>query len=389
MPPRAPSPRRTAAAGRRSSTADVSPGSPRALGYRMPAEWEPHEATWLSWPRRDGISFPDAFAPVPALWRRMVELLSPGELVHVNVTDEAHEAEVRAVLAASSRIRADHVFLHRIPTDEPWCRDHGPTFVVRDAGPAAPNAGETAELAVVDWRYNAWGGKYPPFDRDDAVPARIAALLQVPRFEPGIVMEGGALDVDGRGTLLTTESCLLNPNRNPTLSRAEIERVLADQLGVRHVVWLGDGIVGDDTDGHVDDLARFVAPRTVVTVVEDDRADENFAPLRENLARLRAAHDQNGAALEVVELPMPRPLVREGQRLPASYANFYVANDVVLVPIFTDPADARALAVLERCFPGRRVVGIEASDLLWGLGAFHCVTQQQPAVGARVFRAGR
>jgi agmatine deiminase len=202
-------------------------------------------------------------------------------------------------------------------------------------------------------------------------------------------MEGGALDLNGRGTLLTTESCLLNPNRNPTLSRADIERALRDFLGVTHVIWLGDGIAGDDTDGHVDDLSRFVAPSTVVTVVEDDPADENFRPLRDNLERLRAARDQDGAALTVVELPMPRPVLRDGQRLPASYANFYVGNEVVLVPTFADPADERALAILTRCFSARRVIGIDARDLVWGLGAFHCVTQQQPAVGTRIFRAPR
>jgi agmatine deiminase len=375
--------------------------TPRALGYRMPAEWERHEATWLSWPRRDGISFPDAYGPVPGLWLRMVEELCGGELVHINVTDEAKEREVRAVLDGSSRVRRDRVFLHQIPTDEPWCRDHGPAFVVRDRGGGTADVdvavvrrhGEgtavvESAVAVVDWRYNAWGGKYPPWDRDDAVARRVAELLGVPVFSPDVVMEGGALDVNGCGTLLTTESCLLNPNRNPTLSRADIERVLGDHLGVTHVVWLGDGIAGDDTDGHVDDLTRFVDARTVVTVVEDDPADENYRPLQENLARLRAARDQDGATLTILELPMPRPVVRDGQRLPASYANFYIGNDVVLVPIFSDPADARALAVLGRCFPGRRIAGIEATDLVWGLGAFHCVTQQQPAVASPIFRPG-
>jgi len=356
--------------------------TPRELGYRMPAEWERHEATWLSWPRREGISFPGLEERVPALWLAMVEALSPGELVHVNVRDAAHEAEVEALLARSQRVRHDHVCLQRIPTDEPWCRDHGPIFVVREAETAG-----AAELAVVDWTYNAWGGKYPPFERDDAVPAQIAALLGVPRFEPGVVMEGGALDVNGAGTLLTTESCLLNPNRNPGLTRAGIERYLVDFLGVRTVVWLGDGIAGDDTDGHVDDLARFVAPRAVVTVVEEDPADENHRALQENLRRLRAARDQDGRALEVIGLPMPGPVVREGQRLPASYANFYIGNDVVLVPTFAHPNDARALAILARCFPSRRVLGIDSRDLVWGLGAFHCATQQQPAVGRPVFRA--
>jgi agmatine deiminase len=366
-----------------SSGSRASVATPRALGYRMPAEWERHEATWLSWPRREGISFPDSFGPVPGLWLGIVEALSPGELVHVNVSDDAQEAEVRALLAASSRVRRDHVFLQRIPTDEPWCRDHGPTFVVRAGSDGAP------PIAIVDWRYNSWGGKYPPFDRDDAVPRQVATLLELPIFSPGLVMEGGSLDVNGRGTVLTTESCLLNPNRNPGLSRADIERALGDFLGATHVVWLGNGIAGDDTDGHVDDLSRFVDAQTVVTVVEDDPADENYRPLRDNLERLRAARDQDGRPLTVVELPMPRPVVRESQRLPASYANFYVGNEVVLAPIFADPADARALAVLARCFPSRRVLGIDARELVWGLGAFHCVTQQQPAVATPIFRPRR
>jgi agmatine deiminase len=239
-----------------------------------------------------------------------------------------------------------------------------------------------ATLAVVDWGYNAWGGKYPPFDDDDRVPARIAALLDLARFEPGMVLEGGAIDVNGRGTLLTTEACLLNPNRNPRLTRAEIEERLAAFLGVRSIVWLGDGIVGDDTDGHVDDLTRFVDARTVVTAVEDDPADPNHAPLADNLARLRAARDQDGRPLRIRTLPMPGAVTREDARLPASYANFYIGNEAVLVPTFHHAHDAVALATLAACFPTRRIVGVDARDLVWGLGAFHCVTQQQPAVAA-------
>jgi agmatine deiminase len=324
-------------------------GTPRALGFRMPAEWEPHAGTWLSFPRPDGISFPGLYEQVPALWLRMIEELSAGEDVHVNVLDADDERRVAALVAASPTVRHARVHLHRIPTNEPWCRDHGPIFVTRPG-----------EIAVVDWGYNAWGGKYPPFDRDDAVPGHVAALLGLRAFHPGIVMEGGSLDVNGRGTLLTTESCLLNPNRNPTLDRA------------------GDGIAGDDTDGHVDDITRFVAPDTIVTVVEHDPSDENHRPLWENRERLRAARDQDGRPFTIVELPMPHSVVRDGQRLPASYANFYVGNAVVLVPIFADPNDDRALAVLAGCFPTRRVIGIDSRDLVWGLGAFHCATQQQP-----------
>jgi agmatine deiminase len=248
-------------------------------------------------------------------------------------------------------------------------RDHGPTFVTR-----------AGELAAIDWKYNAWGGKYPPWENDDKVPDRLAEILGIARFSPGIVLEGGSIDVNGRGTLLTTEACLLHPNRNPTLGRADIERLLRDYLGVRHVLWLGDGIAGDDTDGHIDDLARFVDAETVVTVVEHDPSDANHQPLAANLRRLREMTDQDGRALRVVTLPMPRPIFHEGTRVPASYANFYVGNAAVLVPTFGDAADSEALDTLRELFPGRRIVGINAVDLVWGLGAFHCVTQQQPKV---------
>ena len=232
---------------------------------------------------------------------------------------------------------------------------------------------------MVDWDYNAWGNKYPPCDLDDAVPRHVAHLRGLPLFSPGIVMEGGSLDVNGAGTLLTTESCLLNPNRNPHLDRAAIERYLRDFLGVTHVLWLGDGIVGDDTDGHVDDLTRFVNPTTVVTVVEEDPADENHAPLRENFERLRTMTDQAGRPLRVVTLPMPRRIEYDGQRLPASYANFYIANGLVLVPTFRDPRDAEAVDILQREFPNRRVLGVDSTELIWGLGSFHCISQQEPA----------
>jgi agmatine deiminase len=265
------------------------------------------------------------------------------------------------------------VFFHHIPTNDAWCRDHGPIFIQRDR-----DGGR--EQAIVDWGFNAWGGKYPPFDLDDIVPTRIGAELGLRVFAPGIVMEGGSLDVNGRGTLLTTESCLLNPNRNPGLDRREIERYLVDYLGVRRILWLGDGIEGDDTDGHVDDLTRFTDPRTVVTVVEDDPADSNYAPLRDNLERLRSMRDQDGEPFRIVTLPMPRPLEHEGQRLPASYANFYVANGVVLLPTYDPARDETARLTLQELFPTRRVVGIDCTDLVWGLGAIHCVTQQWPAV---------
>jgi agmatine deiminase len=336
----------------------------------MPAEWEPHRGTWLSWPHKEA-SWPGKFAPVPAGFARMIGELVAREEVHINVAGPDMESDARDVLAAAG-VPVARVFFHHIPTNDAWCRDHGPIFIQRDRATGR-------DQAIVDWGFNAWGGKYPPFDLDDVVPTRIGAELGLPVFAPGIVMEGGSLDVNGRGTLLTTESCLLNPNRNPGLARDEIERYLRDYLGVRRILWLGDGIVGDDTDGHVDDLTRFTDPRTVVTVVEDDPADPNYGPLRDNLARLRSMRDQDGEPFRVVTLPMPRPLEHEGQRLPASYANFYIANGVVLLPTYDPERDETARLTLQALFPARRVVGIDCTDLVWGLGAFHCVSQQWPA----------
>jgi agmatine deiminase len=345
--------------------------TPAQLGYHMPAEWEPHVATWLSWPRREGISFPDSFDRVLPTLRAMVEALIESEKVCINVCNGAHEAEARQILRGLSMER---ITFHRIPTNEPWCRDHGPIFLTRKKEP---------RLAIVDWDYNAWGNKYPPFDLDEIVPTRVAEALGLPVFYPHMILEGGAIEVNGAGALLTTESCLLNKNRNPNLSRKQIEQRLRDFLGVREILWLGDGIAGDDTDGHIDDLARFVSERKVVTVIEEDRDDKNFEPLQENLARLREMKigaSRTGRKIDIVTLPMPRKIVREDLRLPASYANFYVANRCVLVPTFADPADEAALSILQRCFPTRRVIGIDCRELIWGLGTFHCLTQQQPAV---------
>jgi agmatine deiminase len=342
---------------------------PAALGFRMPAEWEPHAATWLAWPHKEA-SWPGNFDPIPGTWLEIVRALVPHERVCILVNDEAMAASVRERLRAGG-VPLGCVSLHRIPTDDAWVRDHGPTFLVRTTG-------GQHELAAVDWVYNAWGGKYPPWEQDDAVPQRIAEELEIRLFEPGMVLEGGSIDINGCGTLMTTEACLLNPNRNPTHSRAQIEQTLRDYLGVRHIVWLGDGIVGDDTDGHIDDLARFVDATTVVTVVEEDPRDANYAALQDNLTRLRAMRDPHGKPVRVVTLPMPAPVEFEAQRLPASYANFYIGNGAVLVPTFGDANDARALSSLRALFPERRVVGIRARELVWGLGAFHCVTQQQP-----------
>ena len=346
--------------------------TPTAHGYRMPAEWEPHEATWLSWPHNEE-TWPGAFEPIPELFAQITAILAESERVCINVTGDEMADDVFRLLRQGG-VHPDAVSFHSIPTNDAWIRDHGPIYVVRD------DASTTDRRAIVDWEYNAWGNKYPPFELDNAVPAQIAAETGVPCFSPGLVLEGGSIDVNGRGALLTTEACLLNPNRNPGRSRQQIENSLRDCLGVTHILWLGEGIVGDDTDGHVDDLSRFVAPDTVVTVLEDDPQDPNFQPLRENFQRLESMTDQDGRPLRIVTIPMPAPVEFDNQRLPASYANFYIANRRVLVPVFGDANDQAALVTLQTLFPDRMVVGIDCTALVRGLGALHCVTQQQPAV---------
>lgn len=345
----------------------MSSSSPAKLGYRMPAEWEPHAGTWLSWPRREGISFPDAFDQVMPTFRAMVAALIESEPVCINVCNGAHEAEARAVL---ERLDFARITFFEIPTNEPWCRDHGPIFLTRREEP---------RLGIVDWGLNAWGGKYPPFDLDDAVPTRIAQTLGLPVWQGGMILEGGSIEVNGEGALLTTESCLLNPNRNPELTRAQIEKRLRANLGVSDIFWLAAGTEGDDTDGHIDNLARFVDENTVVCVVKKDPASANYAPLQENLRRLREIRI-GGEALTIHPLPLPAKMEREDLVLPASYANFYIANNCVLVPVFQDPNDALAVELIGKLFPHRRIVPIDCRELIWGLGAFHCLTQQQPVV---------
>jgi agmatine deiminase len=340
---------------------------PAELAYRMPAEWESHAATWLSWPRREGISFPGSFDRVVPTLREMVAALIESEPVCINVCNGAHEAEARAVLDV---LPQERITYYEIPTNEPWCRDHGPIFLTRDADP---------KLAVVDWDYNAWGGKYPPCDLDEVVPTRVAALFDLPVFYPKMILEGGSIEVNGAGALLTSESCLLNENRNPDLSRAEIEQRLRDYIGVRDILWLGRGTEGDDTDGHIDNLARFVNETTVLAIIEKDRRSPNYEALQENWRRLREMII-SGRHIEVVELPTTRRMVREDLVLPASYANFYIANHTVLVPTYGEPNDSVALSILGEHFPDRRIVAIDCRELIWGLGAFHCLTQQQPAV---------
>lgn len=337
----------------------------------MPAEWEPHAATWFTWPRPEGISFPDKYDTIPPVYAELIRHLVQVEAVNINVWDAEMEDRVRGLLTRY-QTPLERVRFHHFPAYEPWCRDHGPIFLVREKD-------GQRERAIVDWGYNAWGNKYPPFDLDDAVPQHVAGLRRLPLFSPGIVMEGGSIEVNGRGTLLTTEACLLNPNRNPQLDRSQIEQYLRDYLGVTNILWLGDGIVGDDTDGHIDDLARFVNPTTVVTAVEEDPRDANHELLQENLKRLRSLRDQDGERLRVVELPMPGLIECDGQRLPASYANFYIANQLVLVPTYRHANDAKALAILQKLFSDRRVIGVDSTELIWGLGSFHCISQQEPA----------
>ena len=356
--------------------------TPKQRGFRLPAEWEPHEATWLSWPHKEA-SWPGKFDCVAPVYSRMVAALARSETVHINVNDAAMEAKARDCLRQAGISPAADIRFHHFPTNDAWCRDHGAIIltrstVTREGVNRTAQRREPARLAT-DWQYNAWGNKYPPYDLDNLIPARMAAELGIPREEGGMVLEGGSIDSNGAGLLLATESCLFNPNRNPHLTREEIERRLIDRLGVERILWLGEGIAGDDTDGHVDDLARFVGERTVAAVVEEDPADVNYKPLEDNIRRLKSMRDSASRPLEIVLLPMPPAVVYQGQRLPASYANFYIANTVVLLPAFNHPRDEIARATLADLFPTREVVGLDCTDLVWGLGAFHCLTQQVPA----------
>jgi agmatine deiminase len=348
----------------------MSEMSPADKGYRMPAEWEPHEATWISWPQPDCNSFPGSYDRVVPTFVKMVEALADSEIVRINVSCADQEKAVRKLLRSCPPERIE--FFH-IPTDEPWCRDHGPIFVKREKSP---------QLAVLNFGFNAWGFKLSPFDEDNAVPPAIAKALDLPLFNfEHFILEGGSIDTNGRDTLLTTESCLLNPNRNPTLDRSTIEKKLREKLGVKKILWLGDGIEGDDTDGHVDDITRFIGPSTVITAVEEDEHDPNFEPLQRNLDRLHVMRLADGEPLHVLTLPMPTRIMRDGQRLPASYANFYIANSIVLLPVFNEHNDAWAVSALHEAFPSRKIIPIDCRELIWGLGAFHCLTQQQPAIG--------
>jgi agmatine deiminase len=352
--------------------AKVLKGLPGKVGYVFPAEWAPHKGTWLSWPRPEGISFPDKYHTVPENLVRIIREIAAREQVHINVPNENYRHIVRGFLKEFG-CGEKNVFFHFIPTNEAWCRDHGPAFL-NYAG-----TGKKKPQTVIDWGFNAWGGKYPPYDSDDSVPTKVAGELGLGVFNPGIIMEGGSVDFNGAGTVLTTTQCLLNKNRNPALSKAEIEQYLKDYYGQKHVCWLGEGIVGDDTDGHIDDLARFVDGRTIVTTVEEDPKDANYEILTDNLRRCKKLRDQDGRAFDVVTLPMPGVVEHDGQRLPATYANFYFVNGAVLVPTYRHKKnDKIALQTLQRLMPKRQVVGVDCWELIWGLGAIHCLTQQWP-----------
>jgi agmatine deiminase len=351
--------------------------TPRELGYRMPAEWERHEATWLAWPHNPE-DWPGKFQPIPWIYAEIVRLIAAHERVHLIVQDAKEESRARSLLKRAGA-NLDQVSFHRWPTDRGWTRDSGPIFV----------RNRTGQVAITNWRFNAWA-KYDDWHKDDLLPQRVAEALGMKSWEPTIdlpegprrlVLEGGSIDTNGAGVLLTTEECLLSEvqQRNPGVSRERMKQALRDYLGIEQVIWLGRGIAGDDTHGHVDDISRFVGPETIVTAVEPDASDANHEPLQENLARLKAARTREGKQFTVVELPLPRAVAFRGQRLPASYANFYVANGLVLMPTFHDARDRIALQVLSEVFPGREVIGIHSVDLIWGLGALHCMTQQQPA----------
>lgn len=343
--------------------------TPKALGFYFPPEWHPHEATWLSWPHKEA-SWPGKIEAIYPNYCQFIKYLTEGEKVRINVADAAMEASAIGHLLAAG-VTMDRVQFFHFPTNDAWCRDHGPAFLLHSSRP---------EKAVVDWGYNAWGNKYPPFDLDDVIPSHIARHFGHQLFLPGIVMEGGSVEFNGAGTILTSTCCLLNPNRNPHLTRHEIEQYLCDYYGQQQVLWVDEGIVGDDTDGHIDDTVRFVNEDTVLTVIESNREDENYALLQQNLKQLKQMRLHDGRQLNVIELPMPAPVVYDGQRLPASYANYYISNAYIIVPTYQCAQDDLALQLIQQAHPDRAVVGIDSTDIIWGLGSFHCLSQQELAL---------
>lgn len=346
------------------------PSTPAAAGYFFPAEFHPHEATWLSWPHKEA-SWPGKIETIFQPYSQFIAYLAKGEKVRINVADASmRDFAIRHLEAADVNMANVEFFFH--PTNDAWCRDHGPAFLI--------NPSAQQKKVVVDWGYNAWGNKYPPYDLDDVIPTSIAHHFQLPVYHPGIVMEGGSVEFNGKGTLITSTACLLNPNRNPHLNQEQIEQYLRDFYGVHQILWVDEGIIGDDTDGHIDDTVRFVNEDTVFTVVEHDANNENYALLQHNLRQLEKMKLADGRPLRIIELPMPREVIYENQRLPASYANFYISNQHVIVPTFRCDRDDLALSIISQCFPDRQTVGIDSTDIIWGLGSFHCLSQQEPMV---------
>lgn len=343
--------------------------TPAQLGYYFPAEFATHDATWLSWPHKEA-SWPGKIQSIYPFYADFVKEIAKSELVRINVRDEAmRSAAVRWLMEAETDLSKVEFYFH--PTNDAWCRDHGPAFLI--------NKKERTK-AIVDWNYNAWGNKYPPFDLDDVIPTLIGKEFNLKVFHPGIIMEGGSVEFNGEGTILTSECCLLNPNRNPDLSKTQIEEYLCNFYGAEQILWVPEGIVGDDTDGHIDDTVRFINADTVITVVEEDKADENYELLQKNLSVLKTMRLLNGRQLNIVEIPMPDAVIYDDQRLPASYANFCITNNSVIVPVFQSDKDERALRIIENCFPSRKVIGIDSTDIIWGLGSFHCLSQQEPSI---------
>lgn len=344
--------------------------TPKELGYYFPAEFTKHTATWLSWPHKEA-SWPGKINAIYPNYCQFIKELTKGEIVRINVNDEAMKSfAVQHLQKSNVDLSKIEFYFH--PTNDAWCRDHGPAFLIN------PNAKE--KKIIVDWNYNAWGNKYPPYDLDDIIPTLIGKELKLPVFYPGIVMEGGSVEFNGKGTIITSRACLLNPNRNPHLNQSQIEKYLYDYYGAEQILWIDEGIVGDDTDGHIDDTVRFVNDDTVLTVIEENKNDENYELLQNNLKQLKQLRLLNGKQLNIIELPMPDEIIYEDQRLPASYANFYIANSSVIVPIFQCKKDEAALNIIQQCFKDRKVVGIDSTDIIWGLGSFHCMSQQEPEV---------
>ena len=342
--------------------------TPKSLGYSFPAEWSKHRATWLSYPHDDSYSWPGTLPRIFPFYNNFIKELSKGEQVCINVRSEKLRDKVIHDLSETG-VDISRITLLLNPTNDAWCRDHGPAFLVNPSG--------KIPKVIVSWRYNAWGDKYP-HDLDETIPGLVGKFLNIPVFYPGIVMEGGAVDFNGKGTLLTTTQCLLHENRNPQLLQHEIEEYLRDYYGIEQILWLDEGIDGDDTNGHIDDITRFFREDAVVTMVEPNRSDPNHAILQKNLQKLKSFRLRSGKQLNIAEIPMPKPVIYEDQRLPASYANFYIANNAVIVPNFQCSEDDRAMRILEECFPDRKIIGIDSVEIIWGLGSFHCLSQQEP-----------